>query len=91
MTKLTVETNNEWTKRKIKSALETEVELLKKAVQKCLNKLNLFEKKYGKLDRNSMYCEIDDMELIEWEGESETLLKLQEKLSSLKEISFEYK
>ena len=91
MTRLTVETDNEWTKKKIKNALNIEIEILKKAVQKCKVKLDQFEKKYGKLNRDSLYGQIDDMELIEWEGEKDTLLKLQEKLSSLEEISFEYK
>ena len=91
MTRLTVETDNEWTKRKIKSALDVEIDILKKAVQKCKLKLDQFEKKYGKLDRDSFYGQIDDMELIEWEGEQESSLKLQEKLASLEEISFEYK
>lgn len=91
MTKLTVETDNEWTKRKIKSVLNVETELLKKAVKRCKAKLDRFEKNYGKLDRDSLYGKIDDMELIEWEGEKDTLLKLQKKLSSLEEISFEYK
>ena len=91
MTKLTVKTDNEWTKKKIKSTLNIETELLKKAVNRCKEKLDQFEKKYGKLNRNSLYGKIDEMELIEWEGEKETLVKLQKKLSSLKEISFEYK
>ncbi len=45
-------------------------------------------KKYGKLDRDEFYDEIDDMELIEWEGEKDTLLKLQKKLKSLEERTF---
>lgn len=91
MTLLTVQTDNEWTKKKIKSVINLETELLRKSVQKCKEKLDLFEKKYGKLDRDTFYGKIDDMELIEWEGEKETLFRLQEKLTSLEEISFEYK
>ena len=74
MTRLIVESNNEWTKRKIKSALDIEIELLKKAVQKCKRKLDQFENKYGKLDRDSFYGKIDDMELVEWEGEKDIFL-----------------
>ena len=44
MTRLTVETDNEWTKKKIKNALNIEIEILKKAVQKCKVKLDQFEK-----------------------------------------------
>lgn len=91
MTKLTVETDNDWTKKKIKDAIYTEKELFKKAVQRSQNKLQAFEKKYGKLDRKSLYGKVDDMELIEWEGELETLKKMQEKFKSLEEITFEYK
>ncbi|MBI5748698.1 MAG: hypothetical protein HZA00_06180, partial [Nitrospinae bacterium] len=50
-----------------------------------------FESKYGKLDRESLYGKIDDLELIEWEGEMETLERLLKKLNSLEEITFEYK
>lgn len=91
VTKLTVETDNDWTKKKIKDAIYTEKELFKKAVQRSQNKLQTFEKKHGKLDRDSLYGKVDDMELIEWEGELETLEKMREKLKSLEEITFEYK
>lgn len=91
MTKLIVETNNDWTRKKIESALKIETELQIKAVKKCKEKLNQFEKKYGELNRDEFYAEIDDMELIVWEGEMETLSKLQEKLKSFEEITFEYK
>ncbi len=91
MTKLTVETDNDWTKKKIEGAIHTEIELLKKAVQRTQLKLYDFENKYGKFDRDSLYGKVDDMVLIEWEGEIETLKRLQEKLKSLEEITFEYK
>lgn len=91
MTRLTVETDNDWTKKKIESAIHTEIELLRKAVQKTRGKLQDFENRHGKFDRDSLYGKVDDMELIEWEGEIETLRRLQEKLKSLEEITFEYK
>lgn len=91
MTRLTVETDNDWTKKKIESAIHTEVEILKEAVHRSRLKLQGFENKYGKFDRDSLYGKVDDMELIEWEGEFETLKRLQEKLKSLEEIRFEYK
>jgi len=91
VTKLTVETDDDWTKRKIKNAIHTEIEMLKRAVQRTLSKLQDFENKYGRFDRGSFYGRVDDMELIEWEGEIETLKRLQEKLKSLEEIVFEYK
>ena len=91
MTRLTVETDNDWTKKKIEDAIQIEIELLSKAVQRTQEKLQDFENRYGKLDRKSLYGKVDDMELLEWEGELETLKRLQEKLKSLKEITFEYK
>lgn len=91
MTKLVVETNNDWTKKKIAGAIHTETDLLRKAVQRIQSKLQDFENKYGKFDRDSFYGKVDDMVLIEWEGELETLKRLKDKLKSLEEIVFEYK
>ena len=91
MTKLVVETNNSWTKKKIEGAIHTETDLLRKAVQRTQSKLQEFENKYGKFDRDSLYGKVDDMELVEWEGELETLKRLQANLKSLEEITFEYK
>ena len=91
MTRLVVETNSDWTKKKIEGAIHTETDLLRKAVQRIQSKLQDFENKYGKFDRNSLYGKVNDMELIEWEGELETLKRLQVNLKSLEEITFEYK
>lgn len=91
MTKLIVETDNDWTKRKIKAAIDTEITLLRKVIQRTENKIRAFEKEYGKTDRKSLYGKVDDMELLEWEGEIEILEKLKEKLKSIEEITFEYK
>lgn len=91
MTKLVVETDDAWTKKKIEGAIHTEIELMKKAVQKTQNTVKGFESRYGRLDRNSLYGSVDDMVVIEWEGEIETLERLKKKLKSLEEITFEYK
>ncbi len=91
MTRLVVETDNAWTKRKIVGAIHTEIELLRKSIQKTQGKVQDFEAKYGKLDRSSLYGKVDDLELLEWEGELETLERLNKKLKSLEEITFEYK
>lgn len=90
MTEFIVKTNNEWAGHKIKDVIYSEAELLKKAIQKNENKLKYFEKKYGHFDKDILYGKIDDMELIEWEGEIETLERLNEKLISIEEITFEY-
>lgn len=66
-----------WTKKKVKDAFQRESEILKQAIYRTQNKLNAFETEYGSLDRNALYGKIDDMELLEWEGELETLERLQ--------------
>ena len=86
MTKLVVETDDAWTKKKIEGAIHTEIELMKKAVQKTQNAVKGFEIRYGRLDKNSLYGSVDDMVVIEWEGEIETLERLKKKLKSLEEI-----
>jgi hypothetical protein len=91
MTRLILETDNERTKRKIKDAIQIEAEILKKAIARIQDTLKVFETKYGKLDRKVLYGKVDDMELLEWEGELETLEKLRKRLLSLEEIAFEYR
>ena len=91
MTRLIIETDNNWTREKIKDSIHAEISLFRKTTDKLQHKLKDFENRYGKLDRKSLYGKIDDMELIEWEGEIETLERLQKKLRSLEEIIFEYK
>ena len=91
MTKLIIETDDEWTKKKIKDAIYTETEVLKKVIHRMKDKLRDFENKYGKLDRESFYGKVEDMELLEWEGELETLERLNKKLKSLEEIVIEYR
>ena len=91
MTRLIIETDDKWTREKIKLAIDTEIYLLKKTLYKVQEKIEGFESKYGKLNRDYLYGKIDDMELIEWEGEIETLQRIQKKLKSLEEIIFEYR
>ena len=91
MTRLIIETDDKWTREKIRLAIDTEIYLLKKALDKVKEKIKEFEIKYGELDRESLYGKIDDMELIEWEGEIETLQRIQKRLKSLEEIVFEYR
>lgn len=91
MTRLTIETDDNWTREKIKFAINTEMQLLRKTVDKIQNKIRAFENKYGELDRENLYGKVNDMELLEWEGEIETLQKIKTRLKSLEEIIFEYK
>jgi len=91
MTKLIVDTDDPWTPKKLTSLLFLESELLKRNIGMVLKKIQGFENKYGSSDRGPLYGRVDDMELIEWEGEIETLQRLKKKLKSLEEISIEYK
>ncbi len=91
MTKVIIESNNEWASKKIASTLKTEARLLKKVIQRTRDKLRDFEKRYGKFNRERLYGKVDDMVLLEWEGEREVLERLEEKLKALEEITFEYK
>ena len=91
MTRLIIETDDKWTREKIKLAIDTEIYLLKKTIDKIQEKIKTFESKYGELNRGNLYGKIDDMELIEWEGELETLQRIQKRLKSLEEIVFEYR
>jgi len=91
MTRLIIETDDNWTKEKIKFVINTEILLLKKTAEKIRHKIEDFKNKYGKLDREKLYGKVDDMELMEWEGEIESLKRVQNRLKSLEEIIFEYK
>ncbi len=91
MTKLIIETDDTWTREKIKFAIDTETHMLRKTAEKIQQKIKDFENKHGKLDRGKLYGKIDDMELVEWEGEIESLRRVQSKLKSLEEINFEYR
>ena len=55
MTKIILETDSDWTIKKIKSAINTEAELLRKAILRSRIKLDNFEMKYGKLNRDTLY------------------------------------
>ncbi|MDH4163605.1 MAG: hypothetical protein OEW15_13085 [Nitrospirota bacterium] len=91
MTKLIIETDDTWAREKIKFAIDTEIHLLKKTVEKISRKIQDFEHAHGPLDRGKLYGKVDDMILVEWEGEAESLRRVQGRLKSLEEISFEYR
>lgn len=91
MTKVIIQTKNDWTKRKITSAIHTELELLKKAIERSQHRVKEFEARYGKFDRKKLFGKMDDMELLEWEGEIEILKRMRQKLELLEDIIFEYK
>lgn len=91
MTKVIAENREDWMLKKIRSRVDVETALLKKQLANVREKVTEFEKRYGRLDRDSLYGKMDDMELLEWEGEIETMHRLQGDLSHLNRIVFEYK
>ena len=83
MTKVISQHNDLWTLRKIQSLVGMETILLKKQIESAQSKLLFFENQYGKFTEQELHGHIDDMELVEWEGEIATLERLQKKLASL--------
>jgi hypothetical protein len=63
--------------RKIQSLVGLETKILEKQLMNIQSKVADFESRYKKLDRDSLYGQVDDMELLEWEGEIETIDRLQ--------------
>ncbi len=52
-------------------------------------KLAAFEAKFGTRDRKGLFGKVDDMTLVEWEGEQETLARLRPRLQRLQEFQVE--
>ena len=89
MTKVIAQNSELWTMRKIQSLVGLETKILKKQLMNIQSKVTDFESRYKKLDRDSLYGQVDDMELLEWEGEIETIDRLRKKLTFLEQIAFE--
>lgn len=89
MTRVIAENNDVWTLKKIQSWVHIETAILQKEIGNVENKLKAFENRYGNLDRDALYGQVDDMDLIEWEGEIETMNRLREKLARINQIVFE--
>lgn len=73
----------------IQHAIEREERLLTLAINQVEEKLAAFEARFGTRDRQSLFGTVDDMNLIEWEGEEDTLVRLRQRLQRLKEIQVE--
>lgn len=69
--------------------MDREAVVLEKQIGKIEEKIAVYEKQFGKLD-DALYVRVDDMELLEWDGEVETMRRLREKLASLERIAFEH-
>ena len=89
MIKIINQNDELWALNKLRSLVGIETEVLGKQLQISQNKIDAFENRYGKLNRTALYGKVDDMELIEWEGEIETMNRLKKKLASLERISFQ--
>jgi hypothetical protein len=89
MIKIINQNDELWALNKLRSLVGIETEVLGKQLQISQNKIDAFETRYGKLNRTALYGKVDDMELIEWEGEIETMNRLKKKLASLERISFQ--
>ena len=90
MTRVIIETQNDFVLAAISNAVNAEIMLLQRSLARVREKIRHFETKYGhNADRSALYGHIDDMELLEWEGEIETADKLQNKLFSLEDIQIE--
>ncbi len=73
----------------LQHAMEREKRVLTLSIAQVEAKIAAFAAKYGAGDSKSLYGKVDDMELIEWEGEQETLARLRSQLQRLEEIQVE--
>jgi len=90
MTRVIIETSDQWVAERIGVMLQNETYLLRKTVQNVRSKIMNFEEKYGFSETMSLlYGKVDDMEMIEWEGELETLKRLEKKLVALEGVHVE--
>lgn len=90
MTKVISQHNDIWTLRKIQSLVGMETVVLKKQIESAQNRILFFEERHGTFGREGLHGHVDDMELVEWEGEMATLERLQKKLARLENVNFEY-
>ena len=89
MTRVIVETGNVWTQQRIRTLVQLEVTLLRRVLRRTQQKIQAFERQYGVGNLDDLYGRVDDLTLIEWEGEIETLNRLRQKLAAMEEISLE--
>lgn len=73
----------------LQQAIEREKRLLNLSVAQIEAKLASLEAKFGTRDRKSLFGKVDDMTLVEWEGEWETLARLRPRLQRLEEFQVE--
>ena len=90
MTQVIVRTEDDWVRTKIEEIIAEERTFLRNVIVRTQQKLARFEQQYGPLKREVLYGKVDDMELVEWEGELETIAHLQKHLGALEDLTIEY-
>lgn len=91
MSRLVLETDDVWMQTRIAALIRMERELLMRSIENVEKKISVFSQCYGTSDRDALFGAVDDMALLEWEGEMETLDRLKRKLRSLEELTLEFK
>lgn len=89
MESLTIQTtDSEAAARLIRSGLLKEAAFLRLGIEKTTGRIANFEGKYGCSLRElgSSTTRIDDIDLVEWEGEIEVLVRLEKKLKQIDEL-----
>ncbi|MBT3368392.1 MAG: hypothetical protein HN416_14665 [Nitrospina sp.] len=90
MTRVIIETSDQAIAERIGVMMQNEVYLLRKTAQNVRAKIRDFEEKYGlSKTMGRLYGKVDDMKLIEWEGELETLARLEKKLAAFEDVRVE--
>ena len=90
MTRVIIETGDQAIAERIGVMMQNEVYLLRKTAQNVRAKIRDFEEKYGlSKTMGRLYGKVDDMKLIEWEGELETLARLEKKLAAFEDVRVE--
>lgn len=70
----------------LQEAIEREKQVLRLSIDQVKATVAAFERKFGTCDRASLFGKVDDLQLIEWEGEEGTLSRLRPRLQRLEEI-----
>ncbi len=89
MESLTIQTaNSESAARLIRSGLLKEAAFFRLGIEKTTGGISHFEEKYGGSlqEMVSSTTPIDDIDLVEWEGEIEVLHRLEENLKQIDEL-----
>lgn len=90
MKRVIIETNDLSVAETIDKIMHNELYLLKKASQRVREKIENYENRHGSSETiGSLYGRIDDMDLIEWEGELETLARIEKKMSAFENVHVE--